>query len=119
MSEIQPALSKSEWEGIREYLADDTVYPSHSERLRIMMLDVNAAYHIADELVIENPHAVAAICLIDKACGFTHEDIGVLENISSELLWVREDERFASIVARLRALLPPQDSSAPSSSQGS
>ena len=104
MSDVKPALTAEEWadppymnDGKPWWFCEDTFYEGE----------------------IENPHAVAAVCLHEQSFGFTRKDVRVLRMNAEEADRtspvmdvsppIRGGDHLRSLADRIEALLPTED----------
>lgn len=92
---IEPALTPEEW---AEIAPGDGLW----DRWEAVWQDEFGAH--APE------HAMAALCLHGQPFGFTHEDVRKLRDMPDGTGYASIDdpEWFASLLDRVRALLPPE-----------
>jgi hypothetical protein len=119
--DIKPALTTEEWVAKRVDLGHGTHADTQDCTGLGYYLDGGPVYAIGYEGCdrdepVERPHALAAFCLYGQPYGFSHEDVAKLRAMPDNpgpdytgYASIDDGAWFASLIARITALLPPSE----------
>lgn len=116
MSEdVRPALTPDEWRAGKAYRDRDENYAlkiGHGFAVEVEFSDDEEFQYAEVGIGGDAGHALAALALHNQPYGFTWEDVDMLRAMPDGTGYASVDdpERFASVIDRIAALLPPRES---------